>query len=104
MIRSKPTIEQLITSCGQPIAGHQLTVAELLRATLEQRLIEISNDPHSSKVGFNYSARFGLDHSGRVNPNYLVFPRAIPPELRGTSEPLWDSIQAVFDAFGVDIQ
>jgi hypothetical protein len=103
MIRSKPTVEQLQTSCGQPIAGHHLSVAELLRATQEHRLVEISHDRQSNLVGFCYSTRFGLDHSARVNPNYLVFPKPIPVELRNPSEAQWDSIQAVFEAFGVNV-
>lgn len=55
-----------------------------------------------SQAYFGFAEHFGVDNLGRVHPNFLVFPKPIPPKLRRVSKPEWEEIDEVFAAFGVE--
>lgn len=101
---SQQRVDQLIATCGRPVAGHLLTQAQLTRATHEDRVLEIrlSSTPVGDAASIAFTRSWALTRAGEILPAYLVFPRPIPPQLRRESGPSWQAVESVFAAFGVD--
>lgn len=101
---SQKRVEQLIASCGRPVAGHLLTQAQLTLATHEDRVVEIrlSSTPVGDAASFAFTRSWALTRAGEIQPAYLVFPRPIPPAFRRDSGPAWGAADGVFQAFGVE--
>ena len=97
-------VSEIMTAAGPPVAGHTLSVEEVQRAVAEGRVLEIYlwGSMGDSLASFGFAKVLGVDHLGRVHPSFLVFPKPIPPELRRASEPVWEEMDEVFAAFGVD--
>jgi hypothetical protein len=100
---STDLVAQIVAAAGQPVAGHTLGVDEMRRAVAEGRVIEISywSTMGDGEASFGFATSFGVNSDGAVHPRYLVFPRPIPPPLRGPSGPEWETIRQVYAAFGV---
>jgi len=97
-------VEEIISAAGYPVAGHTLSVEEMKCAIEESRVLEVYlwSSMGDSEASFGFAKDFGLDDTGRVHPSYLVFPKPIPPELRGAGLAEWEEVEEVFAAFGVD--
>jgi hypothetical protein len=101
LIRS--IIERLLAEAGQPVAGNTLAIPERRRATVENRVIMVGSASVMGdryNAGFSFVTTFGLARDGIIAPGYLVFPRPIPPALRGdhcaSTHPGWEDENDVF--------
>ena len=101
---SKSLVDEILAAAGLPVAGHTLSVKDMMQAVREGRVIVIYywSNFGQGEASFGFATDFGLDGAGHVHPTYIVFPRSIPTDLRHSSTSDWEKIDDVFAAFGID--
>ena len=95
---------EILQAAGQPVAGHTLSIEEMKQAVADGRVLQVLywSNFGEGEASFEFATNFGVDGLGRVHPSYLVFPRPIPPALRGRSTSGWEKAREVFAEFGIE--
>ncbi|WP_196279168.1 hypothetical protein [Catellatospora vulcania] len=103
MIWSQDLVDGLLAEGGQPVAGHSLSTDELREALAQGRVFRIDywSTMGDGEAWFSPATDLHIGADGRAQGSLLVFPQPVPADLRRSSQADWESIDEVYQAFGL---